>query len=87
MSVSASDRRKLGVTFFKTLRATRRLVRRDPDFDPSSLEDVAQAVLEETMGKPLAKAKAENPQINWDALIALIIKWLPIILGLFGIVI
>ena len=42
--MSRADRRKAGVTMFKVLRAARQLSK-DPDFEPGSEEEFAEAVL------------------------------------------
>ena len=72
-------RRRAGVNFISVMRATRRLTQ-DPDFEPVSQKEMCQLVLEEVMNKSLPQAQAEMPEIDWEAILAFIMKILPLIL-------
>lgn len=77
------DRRRLGVNFFSVIRAAKK-VTSNPAFEPSSQQDLVDAIFTELIGKDLPQARASEPGIDWDAVIAFIMKILPLILMIFG---
>lgn len=77
------DRRRLGVNFFSVLRAARK-VSSDPKFEPTTKEDLSEAILEEIMGEKLASARMTREGIDWDGLLAFIEKLIPLIMKLMA---
>lgn len=77
------DRRRLGVNFFSVLRAAKK-VAEDPEFEPDSALEMAETILANIVGKDLPQAKADMPEIDWDSLLAFIMKILPLILKLLA---
>jgi hypothetical protein len=75
--MSLEDRRKLGVNFFSVFKAAKELSK-DPEFEPESRKDFAEKILEKISEKKLPQLEEEG--IDLEALIAFILKVLPIIL-------
>ena len=81
--MSIRDRRAKGVNFRTVLKATATLSK-DPEFDPSDRKECAEKVLEYIVGKQLPQARADEPGIDWDSILAFIEKILPLILQIIS---
>ena len=69
---SGRDRRRLGVNFFSVLLAAKK-VTTDPEFEPTSSRKLSEAILAEIVGRDLSVARADMPDIDWEALLAFIV--------------
>jgi hypothetical protein len=79
MSKRRKDRKRLGVNFLSVLRAAKK-VASDPSFEPESTDEMAEAVLAEIVGVSFPQAKLDWQDIDWEAIIAFIMKILPLLL-------
>lgn len=77
------DRRRFGVNFFSVLRAAKK-VTTNPEFEPTTQTEFAEAILSEIIGKDLPQAKVNMPEVDWDSLLAFIEKILPLILQILA---
>lgn len=84
MLTKIKSRIKTGVNFFSVLGAARELFE-NPEFEPSSKQEIAEKILEKIINKKLPKARKSDPQIDWDSLLEFIEKILPIILSILSI--